>query len=385
MKKKIAFTFPHLYSFGGGEIFCEYLTNYLINFYELDLYYYKSGVINKKLKFNKKIKILGIRSTNFFIDILCKNYIFLAQLYLLFFLQKKKYHFIFSGAGEFFHKNKFFQYIHHPFYSLNVFHYLSLGLKKKNFIKLFLRFLVSLLARLIILYNQNKYKKTISIVNSKFIYNRFKKIYKNNLFKPYLVFPTFKIPHTIKEKFHKFEKRKNDFVILGRVSEDKNTLEAVNFFLEFKKKNKNLNLGTLHIIGPIEKKLINQIKLKKLDNSDCIFHGYLSLKKRNIILKKAKYGFHFFIGEHFGRSILEMQKFGLIVFCHNSGGAMEIVANSFQKFKTKYELSKKIKLVAQNSHLRKKIKKMIDKKIYKFSDYNFKRKIIEVLKNEQNV
>lgn len=384
MKKKIAFTFPHLYSFGGGEIFCEYLTNYLINFYDLDLYYYESGKINQKLKFNKKIKILGIRSKNFFIDHLCKNYIFLAQLYLIFFLQKKKYYFIFSGAGEFFHKNKCFQYIHHPFYSLNIFHYLSLGLKKKNFIKLFLRFFVSLFVRLIFLYNKTKYEKTISIVNSKFIYKRLKKIYKNNSLKPYLVYPTFKIPKIIVEKFHNFEKRKNDFVILGRVSEDKNTLEAINFFLEFKKKNTNLNLGRLHIIGPIQKKLINQIKLKKLDNSDCIFYGYLSLKKRNFILKKIKYGLHFFVGEHFGRSILEMQKFGLIVFCHNSGGAMEIVANSMQKFKTKYELSEKIKLVAQNSELRKKIKKMIEKKIHKFTDQNFKRNIIDVLKIEQN-
>jgi len=101
-------------------------------------------------------------------------------------------------------------------------------------------------------------------------------------------------------------------------------------------------------------------------------------------LKKIKYGLHFFVGEHFGRSILEMQKFGLIVFCHNSGGAMEIVANSLQKFKTKHELSEKIKLVAQNSELRKKIKKMIEKKIYKFTDQNFKRKIFDVLKIEQN-
>ena len=133
MKKKIAFTFPHLYEFGGGEIFCEYLSNYLVKYYNVDLFYYKSFGINKKIKFDKKIKIVGIKSNNFIINFFCKNYIFLAHLYLLFFLQSKKYHFIFSGAGEFFHSNKCFQYIHHPFYSLNISHYLSLGLKKKKF------------------------------------------------------------------------------------------------------------------------------------------------------------------------------------------------------------------------------------------------------------
>lgn len=381
MKKRIAFTFPHLYAFGGGEIFCEYLSNYLINFYNIDLYFYKSKKINKKIKFDKKINIIAIRSSNILIDYLCKNYIFLAQLYLLFYLQKKKYHFIFSGAGEFFHKNKCFQYIHHPFYSLNISHYLSLGLKKKNFIKLFLRFLVSIFARFIIKINQKYYKNTISIVNSKFIFERFNTIYKNNILKPFIVFPTFKIPNSIHEKFDKFEKRKNNFVILGRVSEDKNTLDAVNFYLKFKQENKNFNLGTLHVIGPIEKKLKKQIKLNKFNNDDCVFHGYLSLKKRNEILKKSKYGLHFFIGEHFGRSILEMQKFGLIVFCHNSGGAVEIVANKFQKFNNLYELERKIKFVITNLNLRKKIKKMINKRILEFTDRNFRGKILKVLNN----
>ena len=262
------------------------------------------------------------------------------------------------------------------YFSLSVFR-----IKKKNFIKLFLRFSVSLFVRLIILINQKKYKNTISIVNSKFILKRFNAIYKNKIFRPFIVFPTFKIPVSIKEKFHQFEKRKNDFVILGRVSEDKNTLDAVNFYLKFKEENKNLNLGALNVIGPIEKKLKKQIKLNKLENDDCIFHGYLSLKKRNEILKKSKYGLHFFIGEHFGRSILEMQKFGLIVFCHNSGGAMEIVASKFQKFNNPKELEKKIKFVMTNLNLRKKIKKMINKKIFEFTDSNFRNKIFKVLNN----
>ena len=245
-----------------------------------------------------------------------------------------------------------------------------------------MRFSVSLFVRFIIFINQKKYKNTISIVNSKFIFKRFNAIYKNKILKPFIVFPTFKIPVSIKEKFYQFEKRKNDFVILGRVSEDKNTLDAVNFYLKFKEENKNLNLGTLNVIGPIEKKLKKKIQLNKLDNDDCIFHGYLSLKKRNEILKKSKFGLHFFIGEHFGRSILEMQKFGLIVFCHNSGGAMEIVANKFQKFNNLNELEKKIKFVMTNLNLRKKIKKMINKKIFEFTDRNFRNKIFKVLNNE---
>tara|TARA_B100000989_G_scaffold271459_1_gene228243 strand:- start:3656 stop:4804 length:1149 start_codon:yes stop_codon:yes gene_type:complete len=379
MKKKIAFTFPHLHAFGGGEIFCEYLTNYLINYFNIDLYYYRSNKINSKIKFDRKINIIAVKSSSIIVDFFCKNYIFLGHLYLLYILNKKKYHFIFSGAGEFFHKTKCFQYIHHPFYSLNVSHYLSLGLKKKNIFKIILRFFVSLIARTIIFINNKSYKKTVTIVNSSFINNRFTNIYKKKLPKPKIIYPTFKIPKPIKENFTQFEKRKNDFIILGRVSRDKNTLEAVNFFIEFKKNFENLNLGNLHIIGPIEKNIQNKVKAIGISNKDCFFHGYLSLDKRDKILKQSKYGIHFFRGEHFGRSVLEMQKLGMIVFCHNSGGAMEIVASNLQKFNSEHDLEEKVKLVLLKIDLRKKIKKMISVKIKKFSDEKFKKDIIKLL------
>ncbi len=380
MKKKIAFTFPHLHEFGGGEIFCEYLSNFLIQYYDIDLYYYNSYGINKKIKFDKKIKIISIKCKNSIINYFCKNYIFLAHLYILFFLQSKKYHFVFSGAGEFFHSNRCFQYIHHPFYSMNILHYLSLGLKKKNFIKILLRFIISVIVRLFII-NYNKYSKTITFVNSKFIQKRFLNIYSNN--KTKIIYPTFKIPKIVKESFLKFENRKNDFVILGRVSKDKNTIDAAKFFLNFNKKNRTLNLGKLHIIGPIEKSLEKEVKKLNFENDNLYFHGYLSLKKRNKILKKTKYGLHFFVGEHFGRSILEMQKFGIIVFCHNSGGAMEIVASKLQKFNYPEDLENKIKKVLNNNSERKKIKKMIARKIQKYSDLEFRKNILRELHNEQ--
>ena len=132
-KKKIAITFPQLHEFGGGEIFCEYVVNLLSGFYKIDLYFYKTNAINKKLKIKKEIKLIPIKSKNIFIDYLCRRYIGIAQLYLIFFLNLKKlnYKFLFSAAGEFYSNYyKVYQYIHHPFYSLNPFHYMALGVKK---------------------------------------------------------------------------------------------------------------------------------------------------------------------------------------------------------------------------------------------------------------
>ena len=153
------------------------------------------------------------------------------------------------------------------------------------------------------------------------------------------------------------------------------------YFLNFNNKNRILNLGKLHIIGPIEKSLKKEVKKLNFENDNLCFHGYLSMKKRNRILKKSKYGLHFFVGEHFGRSILEMQKFGIIVFCHNSGGAMEIVSNKLQKFKSIIDLENNIKIVLKNISERKKIKKMINKKIQKYSDLEFRKNILKALQN----
>ena len=381
MKKKIAFPFPHLHKFGGGEIFCEYLTNFLKSYFDVDLYYYKSFQINKKIKFDKKINLIPVQSKNLILNYLCKNYIFIGHLYILFYLQNKNYNFVFSGAGEFFHSSKCFQYIHHPFYSLNIFHYLSLGLKKTDIIKIFLRFIISIIARLIFFINNKKYSKTITVVNSKFIQKRFQQIYKYNIAR--IVYPTFKIPRDFKENFSRYEKRYNDFVVLGRVSRDKNTLDAVNFFLDFKKNNSYLKFSKIHIIGPIDKNLREKIEEIKKENKDCLFHGYLNLRKRDKILRESKFGLHFFVGEHFGRSVLEMQKFGIIVFCHKSGGAMEIIPSNLQKFNSIIELKKNIKIILKDPTKRKKIKKMINKKIHQFSDNQFRKSILKMLRNDK--
>ena len=106
-----------------------------------------------------------------------------------------------------------------------------------------------------------------------------------------------------------------------------------------------------------QKKYINDIK----------FYGHVSYKKRNKILMTNKYGLHLSREEHFGRSILEMQKKGMVVFAHNSGGAKEIVLNSIQKYNNYKELEKKIKKLTFSKTL----ENLILIKNYKFFMKNF--------------
>lgn len=378
-KKKIAITFPQLHEFGGGEIFCEYMANFLSKFYLVDLYYYKTKKINSKLRIKKNVNKISIKSNNKIFDFLCRKYIGFAQLYLVFILNKKKlnYNFIFSAAGEFYSKYyKVYQYIHHPFYSLNPFHFFALGIKRNQFIKIILRFFMSIIGRFyfgLLKYQSNIKNINISIVNSNWTKIRFKSIYKNN--KVRLIYPTFLIPNYLKGFQKNFEKRKNDFVILGRVSEDKNTLVAVDFFLKLKLLSPKV--GQLHVIGPYDSKMYEKLKLFHFKHKKkVIFHGYLSKKKRNQILRESKYGIHFARYEHFGRSVLEMHKNGLIVFAHNSGGSSEIMVDEIQKYSSIFDLEAKILEIISDSKKRHKLIKKYDNKFLKnFTDKKFQQEI----------
>ena len=159
---------------------------------------------------------------------------------------------------------------------------------------------------------------------------------------------------------------------MGRVSEDKNTILGANFFIELK--NKISKIGNLHIIGPCDDSLKRKInaslyKFKK----KVFFHGYLSIKERNKILKQCKFGLHFAKFEHFGRAVLEMHKHGIIVFVHNSGGSKEIIVDEFQKYSSMKELHNNIIKLVNSKNRRYKIIKKYDQKFLKnFTDSKFR-------------
>ena len=383
MKKKIAITFPHLHEFGGGEVFCEHVCNLLIKTYNIDLYYYENVAINKKISFNKKVKLVGVKSKNIVVNFFCKRFIFLSQIYLMYILNNKyndkSYKFIFSSAGEFFSKNyKVYQYIHHPFYSLSPKHYLAIGTKKYEIHKIILRFLISLFVRIYFLINNKYYSKNVSLLNSKWTQKRFFSIYNK---KSKLIYPTFKIPKQEKLNFSKFLKRKNNFIILGRVGSDKKTFEAIKLFVKIKKQNKDLNLNKLLIIGPIKKNIKRQVKYYEDLYSDHIeFLGHITYIKRDNVLKNNKYGLHMCEEEHFGRSLLEMNKKGMICFTHNSGGSVEIITNNLLKFKMIYEFEFNLRKIILNHKIQKKIlENNIKMNKEKFTSKKFNQKIIKYL------
>ena len=297
-----------------------------------------------------------------------------AQTFLIFFFNKKinkNYSLVYSLGGEFYSKFKTYQYLHICIFSLNIFEYKNFGLSK--IYKKLARFAVVLICRLLLKINRKKFYNVVTFSNSKWSYLRVKNTY--NIKKHKVFYPCFKVPILYNQSFLRYEKRKDNFVILGRVSSDKNIIDAIKIFRKLQKKIPNL---FLNIIGPIDK--IYYLKIKnKFDLKAIKFHGLISLSKRDKILKKSKYGLNLFYSEHFGRNVLEMQKFGVIALARNKGGVRELLFNNNQKYENYEDLIEKFKKIYYNKKLRNKIytnNQIILKE--KFTDKNFNS---ELLKN----
>jgi len=368
--KNVALFYPWFHLYGGGELFAEYTANKLSEKYTIDLYFYKKkNKIHPKINLSKKIKLISIKSKNPLIDYLCSHVMLFAQTYLIFFFNSrinKHYRFAYSLGGEFFSNIKTYQYLHICIYSLNIFEYKNFGIS--NLFKKILRFLVVLICRIYLGINRKKFFNVTTFSNSFWSLKQAKKTYE--LKKHKVFYPCFKIPNLNIENFIKFKKRKNDFVILGRVSQDKNIVDGIKVFFELKK---TIPDAKLHVIGPIDKIYMKKIKNRFDLNKSIKFYGLIKMKIRDKILRNCKYGLNFFYSEHFGRNILEMQKCGIIAFARNKGGVKELLFNKHQKYNNYVDLIKKINKVNNNDLLKKKlflINHKVLKKRLSSSDYD---------------
>ena len=338
-KKKVAVTFPILSTYGGAEIVCIDICKFLSYKYEVELICYKTE-INKYLEINESFKVKKIRSQNFIINYICSKFIICAQVFIINFLNKneKKYDFVFSSSGEIISKLKTIQLVHHPFFSTNIYHYLALGIARIQVLKILLRFSLTNILKILFKINNKEISKNFTIANSKWSQKRFHDVYGNSGKSDYL-YLTYLLDNPVIQTFIDYEKRNNNFVILGRVTKDKRIEEGIKVFIKLQVFSKS----KLYIIGSGDNKYITMLKNKYCDHKNIIFTGFITQEKKVEILENSKYGLHLFRYEHFGMAPCEMQNYGMIVFVYNDGGVAEIVSSKDQKFNNQNDLFNKAK------------------------------------------
>lgn len=377
--KKIALTFPSLKFFGGAELCAIKIANYLSKNNNIDLIFCGSH-INKNIKIilNKNVNLISLKSKNIFFNFLINNIIVFAQCYIIFFLKDKNYEKIISSSGEIVNKKKVYQLIHFPFFSLNILDYFSLGVKQYEIHKLISRFIIILFLRIIFKINKENLSKNITFANSKWSAEKYKSIYKikKNVFFNYPTFPLKKIPNI---SFDEFEKRENNFIILGRVTPDKKIYHVIKLFVKICKKFKDLSLN-LTIIGPTPDEIyLNKCKnLSK--NHNIFFTGFISENEKENILNNSKYGLHLFYNEHFGMAPCEMQNHNILVFVYKGGGVIEFIDNKNQQFTNYDELIDKISISLTLKQKRFKNFKLMLKNKNKIINHNFYSRLDLILK-----
>jgi len=356
--KKIITTFPIFRNYGGAELSATNTLDYFRKHYEVTLLH--CGQVNKKLIISDKIIMKKISTNNQLINYLISNYIIFAQFFLNIYLLKKdlsEFKFALSLHGELSTNIKTYQFIHFPFFSLNIRNYFYLGMNFFKIHKIFLRYILTLFINLIFIIKKINFINTTTFCNSNWTKNIYQKIYNKNIIaKIYVIYMTFTLKRKVSENIKKFQKRENNFVILGRLTKDKKVYEAIKIFLKI-----NFyfnNTFKLIIIGGSNDEKYKD-KCLRISNESVCFKDYISEEEKISILSNSKFGMHLFQNEHFGIAPCEMQNYGMLVFAYNGGGVKEIINNDRLLFTNYENLKNKIKnLVEKSSELYECHKKM---------------------------
>lgn len=375
---RIALTFPILKFFGGAELTTIKIANYLSKKNKIDLIVCGKN-INENIQklINKDVNIITLESKILTLNYLISKVIIFAQCYIIFFLRDKKYDKIISTSGELPHKNKVYQLIHFPFYSLNILDYFSLGTKFYEFHKIIFRFVAIYLCRVLFNINRHSLSQNITFANSKWSSEKYSSIYniQKNVFHNYLTFTLKKVPDI---KFEDFETKKDNFIVLGRVTKDKKIHDSIKVFEAICTKTNNFKLKLI-IIGPTpDKKYLEKCK-KLVKNLNVEFTGFISDQIKEEILLNSKYGLHLFNNEHFGMAPCEMQNNNLLVFVYKNGGVIEFINNYDQQFINYKELIVKISNVLNSKEKRFASFQLMLKNKKKIFDHNFYTNLDELL------
>jgi glycosyltransferase involved in cell wall biosynthesis len=215
------------------------------------------------------------------------------------------------------------------------------------------------------------FKKNITIANSKWSAEILKKEFD---IESEVIYP----PVTIEFPEIPWEKRKEDFVYVGRLIPKKGIETIIEILDKVREMGYDLKL---HIIGPLDDTRYVR-KLKKIAREK---GGWIKLegakyKKDKVeFLAHYKYGISGRINEPFGISVAEMVKAGCIVWVPDSGGQIEIVSNENLTFKNIEDAVLKIEKVLKDSKLQEELRNHLKKQSLKFSAEIFKREVRKLI------
>jgi len=181
-----------------------------------------------------------------------------------------------------------------------------------------------------------------------------------------------------------WEAREDGFVCIGRISPEKRLETIIKILSRVRERGWKVHL---HIVGRAgDRNYYKTIEgMAKKNASWVVLEGSLSREEFSRLLVQHKYGIHGMQNEHFGISVAEMVKAGLIVFVPNGGGQIEIVNHKLLTFNSEQEAAKKIVRVLSDKNLQADLREHLRRRAPLFSTQRFMDKIKQVVEETMHM
>jgi glycosyltransferase involved in cell wall biosynthesis len=128
-----------------------------------------------------------------------------------------------------------------------------------------------------------------------------------------------------------FAERCNDFVTIGRVVPGKRLEDAIEIVGRLRRRGHKVGL---HIIGTGQGPYADCIQQLIAGKPWVSWDAGLGRDAMERAAIRHKWGLHCYRFEHYGISVAELQRFGCVVFVHDSGGQREVIINPNQRYQT---------------------------------------------------
>jgi len=215
--------------------------------------------------------------------------------------------------------------------------------------------------------SKNGWKRNLTIANSDWTARIMREVFGVQ---------TITLYHPVHSEFPVFpwEKRENGFVILARLSPEKQIERIIDIVERVRKRGFKIHL---HILGRIGDShyIMNLMRICE-KNRDWIFtEGLMTGHRKWEFLAQHKFGISGRENEPFGIAVAELVKAGCIVWVPNGGGQLEIVNQSMLIFDDSEDAVNKIELVLKNETFQISLREKLVQQAKKFSAEEFVSKI----------
>lgn len=121
--------------------------------------------------------------------------------------------------------------------------------------------------------------------------------------------------------------RENGFVSIGRISQDKQSHQAMAIVSELRKKGSDVHL---HLVGPIDEdtRYGRQIRREATRREWLTIEGHVPKERLYELIEEHRWAIHTKPFEHFGMAIAEQIAGGAVPFVPDSGGQVDIVGRN---------------------------------------------------------